>query len=192
MLEQRKSFSPPLYKNFIPLGGKLAEPFQKGSCLVYGELVGLIGMKCNILPSQKIDMGTLTSAKLCVDSIAVVPNVLWCVFAELSTKRKNWENVRRLILEDLNYDHNWWNLTLNVHIWHQFHTFWPLIQKNPHILASDPKKSSRFLSNLRGNRVHKRPISKPPFFARVHIHDLWGIWRASAPNFVDFRDFWAI
>ena len=41
------------------------------------------------------------------------------------------------------------------------------------ILASDPKRFSRFLSNLRGNRVHKRPISKPPFFARVHIHDLW-------------------
>ena len=52
-------------------------------------------------------MGTLTSAKLCVDSIAVVLNVLRCVFEELSTKRKNWENVRRLILEDLNYDHNW-------------------------------------------------------------------------------------
>ena len=50
---------------------------------------------------------TLTSAKLCGDAIAVVPNVLRCVFAELSTKRKNWENVRRLILEDLNYDHNW-------------------------------------------------------------------------------------
>jgi len=61
----------------------------------------------HFLPSQKIDMGTLTSAKLCVDSIAVVPNVLRCVFEELSTKRKNWENVRRLILEDLNYDHNW-------------------------------------------------------------------------------------
>ena len=63
--------------------------------------------KAYILPSQKIDMGTLTSAKLCVDSIAVVPNVLRCVFEELSTKRKNWENVRKLILEDLNYDHNW-------------------------------------------------------------------------------------